>query len=215
MNKQNREIWLATMAKLMKPKFKEAKQPLPKDITIRINFSGKINEIVDKSRNCVLAECRHGKDGKVFINIHPQVNDTVDISQILCHELIHAALGHGSGHGKKFREMADHFNLLPPMKSTKPGEQFVGWIKDLINDNKIGQYPKDEALESLDPISAKQHVNLRCPQCNYYAKTTLLNLYLGRLKCPCCDTNPPLLKKLERDLLKVKWITENDKGEDI
>ena len=123
----------------------------------------------------------------------------MDVAQILCHELCHAALGPGCGHGPKFKAIATLMGLGGKMTATVATDKFNEWCQPIVD--KIGPYPHDHLDSDGAGRGKKQpynkHVNLRCPKCDYYAKTTRDCLEIARLKCPSCR-DQVLQTQLER-----------------
>lgn len=181
--KMTREEWLNKLAGKMQKQFKKHIPLLPK-FRVSCGFTSA------GTRGDVIGECwfpKASEDSTTEIFIKPDQAKPEEVAAVLCHELIHAALGPKAGHGKDFSTACKKLGLEGPATATTGGPDFLAWIKPLIK--ACGPYPhaKLNAMERA-PWRRKQptksHVNLRCPSCDYYAKTTREMLAVGRLKCP-------------------------------
>jgi len=77
-----------------------------------------------------IGECWHvdassDRDAELFIS--PELSDNTRIVGPLAHELVHATMGAGVGHGKPFKRCALKIGLLGPMRATREGPEFVAW----------------------------------------------------------------------------------------
>lgn len=190
-----REEWLNKFAAKMGKAFIELGQPLPEKLHISCGFPS------SGARGKTIGECWYEEaslSGHVEIFIKPDQHKAMDVAAILAHELVHAALGAGFGHGKEFKKIALGLGLVGPMKSTTAGELFIERAQPIID--KIGDYPH-EGLQGIPqgkkPQKNEPMFNLRCPECDYFAKTTESMLEIARLCCPV--DGEILLTKKERD----------------
>ena len=127
------------------------------------------------------------EDGHIEIFINPDKADSLVVAEILIHELCHAALGNGFGHGPEFKKLATAMKLAGPMKATVPTEEFNSWAKGIID--KIGEYPHASlkgAITAHNPRTQKKvpHKNMTCPTCGFHAKVLVSQISFGRLICP-------------------------------
>lgn len=131
----NRETWLNEMAQRMAPKFEELGYPLPK-FRVSIGFpsrganSGANGECWNKS-------CTADESFSIFIS--PGEATSMAISAILCHELIHAAVGLSEGHKGKFALVMKAMGMERPYTSSVPGPEFISWVRPMVDD--LGEIP--------------------------------------------------------------------------
>jgi hypothetical protein len=194
--KITREEWLNKLAKLMAPAYKRLGHPLPVKLRISCGFTS------SGARGQRIGECwmPNASDDQSFeIFIRPDQSTKQQVVSVLVHELIHAALGPKHKHDKTFGLMARGLGLEGPLTATNGGKGMWAWVEPLMK--KVGDYPHARLnsgirapWKRIQP-SAPQ-VNLRCPDCGYYAKTTLEFLAMGRLVCPLDELQ--LLTKQER-----------------
>lgn len=190
----NREQWLAEMAKKMAPVFEAAGKPLPTNIRYSCGFT---------SRKAAIGQCWYPEgsaDGHAEIFIVPGKDDPIEVAGILLHELVHAALGAGHGHGKEFKKLALAVGLQGPMKSASPTNETTIALKWMIDE--VGPYPHGRlaagGLIKVKATGTDPLINLRCPHCDYFAKVKPSDMARGRLRCP--DDGEMLLTKEERKL---------------
>ena len=77
------------------------------------------------------------KRHEIFIS--PGLGDALEALGTLVHELVHAAVGTGTGHRGRFGTIARKLGLLPPMTCTTPGLELVARLNALLAE--IGPYP--------------------------------------------------------------------------
>jgi hypothetical protein len=113
----NREAWLQAAAERFAPRFTALGHPLP-PLRIAIGFPS------TGRGSAVIAECWHhsaSQDGVTEIWVAPQYGaDPVEMLAFLAHELCHAALGPGFGHGREFGQLASAMGLEPPFATYGP-----------------------------------------------------------------------------------------------
>lgn len=131
----NRETWLNDIAKLMAPKFEELGYPLPK---YRVTFG--FTSYGQKSRangECWSPNASRDKTYEIIISItedNPQM-----AAVILCHELIHTAVGFEHGHKGDFVKVAKLLGLKAPFTASVPTDAFNAWCDPLIE--QVGPLP--------------------------------------------------------------------------
>lgn len=69
-------------------------------------------------------------DGSVEIFISPTIDEPVEVSATLLHELVHYAVGNKCGHKGEFRRVAKAVGLEGKMTATVAGPALVARIKD-------------------------------------------------------------------------------------
>lgn len=194
-----REQWLNLAATFMADKFKETGKPLPEKLHVSCGFptkgavSGKI------IGQCFYPEVSSEAFTEVFI--HPKLSDSQEVAAVLAHELCHAALGPGFGHRKEFKTLAYAMMLTGPATATVGSEEFNTYFLQFID--KHGSYPHSAmtlAARAAKPKAESKNLNLRCPECNYYARTTDEFLSQGRLRCPIHKSQILLTVEERREL---------------
>lgn len=182
--KLTREEWYNLLVEKMRPRFSELNHPIPTNLRISCGFTS------SGARGRVIGECwmpAASDDSSFEIFIRPDQATKQQVVAVLVHELIHAALGPKHKHDKTFGLMARNLGLEGPLTATRGGEQLWAWVDPLMED--MPKYPGAKLhaavrapWKRIQPSTP--HVNLRCPECGYYAKTTKDMLDIGRLECP-------------------------------
>lgn len=177
----NREQWLNDLATELAPKFEAYGSPLPTSLRLACGFPSK------GGRAKVIGECHYpeNSDGQYTeIFIRPDRCEPLEVGAIVLHELCHAALGPGFGHGKEFKKIATAKGLVGKMRSTEAGPQAIELLTPIIE--KIGPYPHHRLNLSFQPRAQASHPhrNLNCPECGFHAKVLLNQMDWGRLTCP-------------------------------
>src|SRR3546814_9943196 len=94
-------------------------------------------------------------------------------SDLLAHELVHAAVGIPAGHGKAFKRVALGLGLVGPMRATTPGEAFLAAIAPILE--SVGPLPHarlDTDGESTAPKKQKARMlKCECATCGYTVRT--------------------------------------------
>lgn len=180
-----REQWLARVALGMRAKFKEVGAPLPKKLRVTMSLT---------KRNKAVGTCfdpRASADGTTEIIIRLDQYEPVEVAAILCHELIHAAVGCEAGHGAAFKRVALALGLEGKMTATTPGEEFKQWSAGILS--TVGKFP--HAALNFDGIRSgpkKQTTRLlkvECEECGYVARVARSWLEeMGAPLCPCSST---------------------------
>ena len=127
-----RESWLRSAMLMLAPMFDQAGHPLPDTRRAAIGFTSKGGK-----GNCV-GECWHSaasSDAHFEIFIRPDKADPVEVLGILAHELVHAAVPIGSGHGPVYKNVALKIGLEGKMRHAMPGmhlqEKLIAMAADL------------------------------------------------------------------------------------
>lgn len=131
----NRETWLNEMAKKMAPRFEALGFPLPKfRVSVGFPSSGATSSA---NGECWSDTCTEDRHYTIFIS--PKEHDSVQMSAILAHELIHAAVGLKEGHTGKFAQMMKAIGMLRPFTTSTPGDAFKEWVLPFIEE--LGAIP--------------------------------------------------------------------------
>lgn len=78
-------------------------------------------------------------DAHYEIFIMPDRHEVMEIAAILCHELIHAAVGLQEGHKGEFAKMMCSLGLLRPYTQSIPGPEFEAWVQPELD--RLGPIP--------------------------------------------------------------------------
>lgn len=182
-SKITREQWLLNFADAARPMFKKAGAPLPKKIRMSIGFPSK------GIRAKTIGECWHTEssaDKVVEIFIRPSLQASASrIADVLTHELIHAALGAGMGHGPEFKKIAQGLGLTGKMTATVAGPAWHEWADPILK--KIGKFPGAELKGVLAGGKKKQTtrlIKLECDECDWTCRTTNKHIDGQELQCP-------------------------------
>lgn len=133
-NTQTREDWLNRAITHLRPMFDDCEVTLPEQIQASLGFPK-----VSKH----LGECwmphAHEDEVTTSVIISPVVKTSVEVLDILCHELVHAALPK-AGHRKPFTQACDRVGLTEgPAKSRHAGIDLLSRLKEL--DDILGEFP--------------------------------------------------------------------------
>lgn len=175
---ETREQWLLAFTRAAHDEFTKAGAPL-KDIAIRVSvgFPSK------GARSNVIGECWHAaasedKAREVFIRPSLQ-SDVVEIAGVLTHELIHAALPDGEGHGKLFGKAARGLGLEGKLTSTSVGAAWHAWADPIIAD--LGPFPgaklgTDGIVAGGKKKQGTRMLKVFCPECGWHFRTSQQNI---------------------------------------
>lgn len=179
-----REEWLARFTEAARPLFKKYGAPLPKKVRCSVGFPSK------GVRSSTIGECwspDQTKDGVSEIFIRPSLqDDSSRIADVLVHELCHAALPWGTGHGKAFKLLATSLGLTGKMTATVAGPAFHEWATPIIKE--LGKFPGAALGGHLEGGKKKQTtrmIKLECDSCDWMCRTTAKHVHPD-LSCPSC-----------------------------
>lgn len=131
---KTREDWLKAAIKLLAPKITAEDRKLPMQLEALISWphgsKTAIGQCFSKSWT---------KNGTVYVTVSPTLEDPLRVLDVLLHELVHAALGDGKGHGAEFKALALAVGLEGKMRATVAGEVLQAELKTLLA--KLGDYP--------------------------------------------------------------------------
>lgn len=131
----NREAWLNKIAEMMAPRFAEVGYPLPKyRLTVGFTSKGKTNKV---GGQCWSKSCSDDDTFEIIIGIG--IDQPQAIACILCHELIHAAVGLEHGHKGEFARIMKVLGMKRPFTASIPGDDFIEWVQPFIDE--IGPIP--------------------------------------------------------------------------
>ena len=175
---KTREEWLLAFTKAAFPQFANAGAPL-KGVKLRVSigFPSK------GQRSKVIAECWHStvsKDQHREIFLRPSLqSDALEIAAVLTHELIHAALPEGEGHGKLFGKAARALGLTGKLTSTEGGPAWKAWAEPIIK--SLGAFPGAALGDGCTAEGGKKKQGTRmlkvsCSDCGWSFRTSQQNI---------------------------------------
>lgn len=139
---------------------------------------------------CHFPSASAGQTTEIFIR--PDLSDSMEVGAVVIHELAHAVLGPGHGHGKVFKKLALALGLTGKMTATVAGEAAKALMARLIE--RIGPYPHStlrfSASAPSNPgggLDSPLQKNVTCPFCGFRAKIRVDQISIGRLVCPQDD----------------------------
>ena len=182
----NRETWLNEITqKYLKDHFNNAGYTIPANIRMSCSLTsgrGVKNKKIGLCWNNSMSA-----DNTYEIMISPTIADSIQVADILIHELIHATIGLKEKHGKNFRKCALSVGLTGKMTATTATDslklKIAEWVKVL------GEYPH-AILGGENSGGKKQTTRLiKCEcECGYNIRITRKWLNdLGAPICPSCN----------------------------
>jgi hypothetical protein len=125
------------------------------------------------------------KDGTTEIYISPLVHEPLEVSGVVCHELIHAAVGVEAQHKGKFVAACKNLGLTKNKPtSAMPGDRLNDQLKKIIE--KLGPYPHAgvELVAREVKRSSSGGIKLVCDACG--CNFRLSPKWLGESGIPTC-----------------------------
>lgn len=130
-----RETWLNKLASLMAPRFEDLERPLPPfRVSIGFTSAGKGSRAQGEAWNRQMSADKHFE-----IFIVPDIDDFEKLAAILCHELIHTAVGFHHQHKGDFAVMMAKMGMLRPYTDSIPGDGFKAWVAPMLD--QLGPIP--------------------------------------------------------------------------
>jgi hypothetical protein len=189
---QTREAWLNCVAQRMASMFERLGAPLPAQLRIAIGFtsSGRRSRHIGE---CWDNQCSEDRHFEIFIR--PDLSESKDlmpmqVTAVLAHELVHAAVGLAAGHRKEFRRVARGIGLVGQMAATMAGPEFEKALRPILEE--AGRLPHSRLQSTMGASShssrrKRQHsrqVNCVCNTCGYSAHIT--RRWLDSAGAPLC-----------------------------
>lgn len=175
-----RQQWLESVVEALRRRFAEVGYAIPQKVRVTIGWPkraatcGRIGE-------CWSAEA--SSDGHAECFISPELTRGLYIVEVLAHELVHATMGAGVGHGPPFRRLALAIGLCGPMRSTTSGPEMMRWINALIA--RIGDYPAGFIIDT--PVQGTRMQKVVCTRCGYLVRVT--RKWIDIAGPPICPTD--------------------------
>ncbi|MDK2956230.1 MAG: hypothetical protein PWQ57_1726, partial [Desulfovibrionales bacterium] len=179
-----REAWMMALVARLRPDFQRIGAALPDRLCVSCAFpTGRHRARRTTTGECWSASLERGAHTEIFIS--PQVTDPLEVAETLLHELVHAAVGLGAGHGPEFRIVATRVGLKGPMRDTRLGPELRAKLGRIVKE--LGAFPNHCPGELKTP-GQKQPTRMRkivCPKCGYTVRTTAKWIAAGLPTCPC------------------------------
>lgn len=199
-----REAWLTAAVALFRPEFAriqktiraafpdryaKVKTTLPRNIKVTCGWPSHRGTA---ARGRVIGQCwnpKVSKGGTTEIFISPYLESTTRVLDVLCHELIHAAIGTAEGHGHLFATCAKHLMLEGKPTATVGSEDFVTFSQNHLMP-ALGRYPHKQMDVTEYEISDKpkkqgtRMIKVACGCCGYTVRTTQKWIDVGVPACP-------------------------------
>ena len=187
MKKINRETWLRTAYRSLR---KELISEAPEQVAIGWGFPSKSSMGHKKRR---VGECWHAgfgqkPEGNTMILISPTVEDSVQILDVLLHEMVHAATP-GEGHRKAFSQLAKRVGLMKPWTATTPGDELKEKLTAIAK--RLPPWPKGTVIPVAKQKGRQMKAQCRCGRILRGAKKTLDQ---GPIVCGLCESEFTLVE---------------------
>ena len=187
---KNRETWLTQATReITRLVFKPEGLEVP-EVRVSVGFPSR-GALSARSRT--IGQCWYGthtgdKVPQIFIS--PVIDDDAKVLATLTHELLHATLPSGSGHGPKFAKAMKPIGLEGKPTATEAGKNLLENLEKVSA--KVGDFPHAR----IDPktLGKKQSTRLlkaECPECGYVVRVTKKWLLRGFPVCPEGDEMEP------------------------
>jgi len=162
MRHTTRESWLNACSNELKSRlFKRHKIKCPKvKISCGFPVTGGARNKNRTVGQCFSTKLSKGKLNEIFI--HPMLEDSVETSGIVLHELIHASDNCKSGHKGHFRKAMTLFGLggIPTATEVDEGSDLEVLLKKIIK--KIGKYPHKKLVYSKFKKQSTRLIKVYC-----------------------------------------------------
>src|SRR5262245_57856890 len=175
-----RQQWLEYAVEALRGRFREAWYTIPQKVRVSIGWP-KRSAVCGAIGECWYPEASSDQHAELFIS--PQLTDGARILDVLAHELVHATVGSGAGHGKLFKQCALKIGLQGPMRATTASPQFVAWAETLFK--RIGPYPAGFLTDT--PKQSTRLLKCECSACGYLARVA--RVWLAQSGPPICPTD--------------------------
>src|SRR6266850_4966729 len=164
----NREQWLNDFVSKLVPWFQQsADAVIPTGLKVACGWpsSRALSKKKKRIGECWSPECSAQGVHEVFVS--PFVSDSVEVGEVLVHEICHAIVGVQEKHGKAFGKLARRVGLEGKMTSTFASGELRVELETIAG--QLGAYPH-ASLESKVTTVKKQTsrmLKLSCVVCGY------------------------------------------------
>lgn len=167
---KTREEWLTFVANELRPTYQAAGYAIPVKVRFAIGFCS-TGERGNRIGECWYPDASADKSVEIFIK--PDQHDRMTVAGILAHELVHAAVGPGHGHGKVFKRACDMIGLEGKATQAMPSAMMQKTVIGHIL-KRAGKLPHAK-LEGKQTDRKKQGTRLlkaECVKCGYTVRVT-------------------------------------------
>lgn len=173
----NRETWLESAVRAMKPWFSELGVKVPQ-VYVSVSWPN------TGAKGKAIGLCSyHGDDGNPQLMINPKLTDPVQVLGTLLHELVHASLPVGTKHGKGFKNLATDLGLTGKMTATYETPELGQVLSSMAA--RLGPYPHSRLTAEGSKKQSTRMIKVTCPLDGYTLRTTAKWLEIGVPTCPC------------------------------
>jgi hypothetical protein len=172
--------WLELAVEALRKRFAAVGYVIPTEIRFAIGWPKRATTC-GAVGECWATSASSDRHAELFVS--PHLTEGVRILDVLAHELVHATVGIGVGHGKPFRDCALKIGLVGPMRSTTAGPEFHAWANALMQD--IGRYPAGYLIDVKK--QGTRMLKCQCRACGYIARVS--QKWLGLAGPPICPTD--------------------------
>lgn len=162
---KNREQWLTEICLALEPLFAAKGYGLKsKPYRITCGWPCRFATSITQRRvgECHSIESSAGGVSEIFIS--PAIADSLEVAGVVCHELIHVAVGNKAGHKGPFKAAMKYIGLGGKPTCAMPGADLNDTIRKILK--SVGNYPHSP-LKGIPKLAAKSSsvVKLECPDC--------------------------------------------------
>jgi hypothetical protein len=192
MKTQNRETYLENAITELRPLFKQHGFAIPKMVKVTCGWPSKSAGRSSKRR---IGECwdKNASADKKTTNIiiSMVIDSPLEALDILCHELVHAAVGCEHGHKGPFKTLARAIGLEGKLTATTAGPELEKHLKDIVK--TLGTYPhskidfdsRKKQTTRMIKVSCVNNDNSQDP-CGMIFRTSSKWVFENALMCPSC-----------------------------
>lgn len=165
---KTREEWLVKVSEIMNDKLFKSQMP-----KYRVTCGFPTSKAFSKN-NRTIGECWSSTvsdDETHEIIVSMTIDDPVEVTATLAHEMIHALVGLDVGHRGEFRTTALDIGLTGKMTATKPGPKFIEFIEPVLKE--LGPYPHKKINKRDNPKKQTTRlIKCECLTCGYNVRVT-------------------------------------------
>jgi len=151
-----------------------------------------------------VGEChgaRLSKDGHHEIFISPVLDNPLEVTGVLCHELAHVAAGVDAQHGKEFLRVCRQVGLDKGKPgSVMPGERLNKRLDEFLK--SVPVYPHSALLTPAKTTLARPAVSIKlvCQECACSIRIAKKDFErVGAPVCGCCAISPKRMAEESKD----------------
>jgi hypothetical protein len=138
---------------------------------------------------CYSEDSSADKTREIFIS--PMLAEPLAVAQALAHELVHALVGFGAGHGPTFAEFGHTVGLAGAPEQMIPGSELTDKIMEWITGMPeyphavLAPPPPEPPPPAPTPPQPTRLLKGMCPSCEYVIRVTLKWASRGMPTCYC------------------------------